>query len=145
MTEVQKMLPIEHWQADLDQRYPIYQQIISHFSRSLVRGEIHPGERIPSIRDLAMLLKVNANTIQRAYQEMEREQLIYSQRGTGYFVMNNEHIVEDIKLRMVRETTSRFLKEMRALGFADEQIIAELDRQLVEGAANNDVADNQGA
>lgn len=139
------MLPIEGWQAGFDERYPIYQQIISHFSRSLVKGEIAPGERIPSIRDLAVLLKVNANTIQRAYQEMERSQLIYSQRGTGYFVMNNEHIVEDVKTSMVRETASRFLGEMRALGFADKQIVSELSKQLEEGAAKNEAADNKGA
>lgn len=124
------MLPMESWRTDFDERYPIYQQIVNRFSRSLVKGELEPGERIPSIRDLAISLKVNTNTIQRAYQEMERNNLIFSQRGTGYFVMKDEQMVERVRDDMVRESTSRFLEEMRALGYNNKQILSELSRQL---------------
>lgn len=138
------MLSFQGWQADFDERHPIYQQIISHFNRSLVKAEVVPGQRLPSIRDMAVLLKVNTNTIQRAYQEMERDGLIYSQRGTGYFVVNNGSIVEDVKVRMVRETAQRFLKEMRALGFDDKKIVDELSQILDEekGGANHEAVDN---
>lgn len=136
------MLPIENWRVDFDERYPIYQQIIVHFSRALVKGEIGQGDRIPSIRDLSVALKVNTNTIQRAYQEMEREKLIYSQRGTGYFIMENEEITTKIKNKMVSETMARFLEEMRALGFDDTQILSELNRQINEGGVQDGVDDN---
>lgn len=127
------MLPIENWRVEFDERYPIYQQIVTQFSRALVRGELEPGSRIPSIRDLSMALKVNTNTIARAYQEMERGELIYSQRGTGYFIMENENIVERTRKDMVSESLSRFLEEMRALGYSGEEILGELKRQLTEG------------
>ena len=126
------MLPTENWRVDFDSRYPIYQQIIVHFSRALIRGDVNPGDRIPSIRDLSAALKVNTNTIQRAYQEMEREQLIYSQRGTGYFIMDNETITVKVRKEMVSRTISVFLEEMRAMNFSDNQIMSELESQIKE-------------
>jgi DNA-binding transcriptional regulator YhcF (GntR family) len=126
------MIPIESWRVDFDSRYPIYQQIIINFSRALVRGDLKPGERIPSIRDLSALLKVNTNTTQRAYQEMERDGLIYSQRGLGYFIMENTDITEKVRKTMVNNTMRLFLEEMRALGFKDTQILSELE-QIIKG------------
>lgn len=139
------MLPMESWRAEFDERYPIYQQIIHRFSRSLVKGELQQGDRIPSIRELAVTLKVNANTIQRAYQEMERDEMIYSKRGTGYFVMENEQIVDRVRNKMVNESMSRFLQEMRALGFNNGEILSELEHCLQEGGGMDDIADSQGA
>jgi DNA-binding transcriptional regulator YhcF (GntR family) len=134
------MLPTESWKADFDERYPIYQQIVNRFSHSLVRGELTPGDRIPSIRDLAIGLKVNTNTIQRAYQEMEREELIFSQRGTGYFVMKGENIVDRVKDKMLQESMSRFLQEMRSLGFNDLEILTQLKEQIEKGGRENATA-----
>lgn len=136
------MLPLESWRIDFDERYPIYRQIIHHFSRSIVRGELCPGDRIPSIRELAVSARVNTNTIQRAYQEMERGGLIYSQRGTGYFVMENEHIVVEVKQAMISETMTRFLEEMRALGFRDGEILSELEKEIHKGGGRVDTYDN---
>jgi GntR family transcriptional regulator len=128
----------EAWRMEFDGHAPIYLQIIGNFSRALVRGDVKPGERIPSIRDMAVALKVNPNTVARAYQEMERERTIYSQRGTGYFIMNEEGIVERVRDATVREAVGRFLGEMRALGYGDGAIRARLDAAMRgegEGAA----------
>jgi len=143
MTEVQKMLPIEV--GGFDERIPIYRQIIDRFSQSLVRGTLIPGDRIPSIRELAVDLKVNSNTIQRAYQEMERDAMIYSKRGTGYFIMNDNELPIRVKGAMVRETTSRFLQEMYALGFSGKDILTEVERQMGGKESEHDTADHQGA
>jgi len=118
---------------------PIYSQIITLFTRSFARGEISAGERIPSIRDMAMLLKVNANTMQRVYQEMERADLISSKRGTGYFFTEDKDMVEKISIGMAGEAIARFLEEMRALGFTDKQIMTELSN-CMEGGERNGVA-----
>jgi len=115
------------WHAQFDERSPIYEQIVTQFCRSLIKGELAPSQRIPSIRELAMQLKVNTNTVQRAFQEMERRQLIYSKRGTGYFIMEGENMVQEIKTEMVKDAVSRFIEEMRALGFKDSEIKNELD------------------
>ncbi|MCC8123004.1 MAG: GntR family transcriptional regulator [Oscillospiraceae bacterium] len=139
------MLPVESWSIGFDQRSPIYQQIIDRFSQSLVRGSLSPGERIPSIRDLAIELKVNTNTVQRAYQEMERNEMIYSKRGTGYFVMNDSNLPIRVKRTMVRDTTSRFLQEMYALGFSGEDIVTEIDRQIHGEETEHGTDDNKGS
>lgn len=110
-----------------DERSPIYEQIVLQFCRRVVKGEFEPGERILSIRDLAIELKVNTNTVQRAYQEMERRQIIYSRRGTGYFIVEGEDMVKELKTEMVKEAVLKFVEEMRSLGFSGEEIRKELD------------------
>ena len=124
-------MPI-HDIAHFDERSPIYEQIVTQFCRGLIRGELKPSQRIPSIRELAMQLKVNTNTVQRAYQEMERRQLIYSKRGTGYFIAEGEDMIHEIKSEMVSDTVRRFIEEMRAFGFDDSQIKGEIEN-YVEG------------
>lgn len=102
---------------------PIYRQIYDNIARAFARGLIEPGERIPSIRDLALQLKVNANTVQRVYQELERDELIVSKRGTGYFFTEDETMATKINNNMAAEVVRNFLNEMHALGFTTEQII----------------------
>ena len=135
------MLLMAQWRNDFDERYPIYQQIVNRFTRSLVRQELKPGERVPSIRDVAMALGVNTNTVQRAYQEMERRELIFSQRGTGYFVSQDEKMIERIELEVVRDSVVKFLEEMRELGLDDARILAELKNQM-ETEEKGDGADD---
>jgi len=126
------------WCAQFDERSPIYEQIVHQFCRSLVKGKLEPSQRVPSIRDLAMELKVNTNTVQRAYQEMERKALIYSKRGTGYFVTEGKDMVNEIKTDMVREAVSQFVEEMHSLGFGDDQIKTELCDYMQKGGCNAD-------
>jgi DNA-binding transcriptional regulator YhcF (GntR family) len=123
-----------------DERFPIYRQIVNELSRSLVRGKVAPGERIPSIRDMSLALRVNTNTVQRAYQELERNSIIFSQRGTGYFVMEDTHMIDRVKSGMVRDSVSRFLQEMTSLGFSRDEIVSALEIQMKEGTDN--VADD---
>ena len=120
------MYSYERWNYAFDDRMPIYRQIIIQFSRAFVRGDIKPGERIPSIRELSILLKVNTNTIQRVYQEMERDKLIISKRGTGYFLTEDEEMLETTRKQLAYDSLRRFLEEMRALGCSDKEIINEL-------------------
>ena len=120
------MYSYERWSLAFDDRMPIYRQIILQFSRAFVRGDIKPGERIPSIRELSILLKVNTNTIQRVYQEMERDKLINSKRGTGYFFTEEGSMMETTRKYLAYDSLRRFLEEMRALGCSDKEILDEL-------------------
>jgi len=125
------------WSLAFDDRIPIYSQIVLQFSRAFVRGDISPGDRIPSIRDLSAALKVNTNTIQRAYQEMERDELISSKRGTGYFFTEDTKMMEQIRRDMALDSLRRFVEEMRALGCADGDILSELTT-YIEGDEPNE-------
>jgi len=129
----------EQWRLEFDDRMPIYRQIILRFSQAFVRGNIQPGERIPSIRELSALLKVNTNTIQRAYQEMERDEMINGKRGTGYFLTEDGKMIEKIRRNLAQESLNRFAGEMRALGCADREIMEELELFMKGGKkhANN--------
>ena len=123
----------EQWRLAFDDRMPIYRQIILRFSQAFVRGDIQPGERIPSIREVSALLKVNTNTMQRVYQEMERDGLITSKRGTGYFFTEETKMIEITRRVLAQDSLRRFLVEMRALGCTDRDILKELELFMKEG------------
>lgn len=113
----------EDWATSSDDRTPIYLQIIDRFKRGIVKGELQSNARLPSIRDLAVQLRVNPNTAQRAYQEMERTGLIYAQRGMGYYVTEDEETIMQTKTDLAKASIERFLLEMQSLGLTEEQII----------------------
>ena len=106
----------EEWSQSFDDRMPIYRQIILRFNRAFVRGDIKPGDRIPSIRELSTLLRVNTNTIQRVYQEMERETIISSKRGTGYYLTEDSKMTEKIRRDLTSESVQRVYQEMERDG-----------------------------
>ncbi len=118
------------WADNLDDRQPIYLQIIDRFKASVIKGEMPPGHRAPSIRDVASAMRVNPNTVHRAYQEMEREGIIYSQRGMGYFVSEDGTKMEDFKRNMAKAAVGRFLEDMRAIGFQDDEVVAIIEAEL---------------
>ena len=128
----------DKWNLDFDDRLPIYRQIKLRFSRAFVRGEIVLGARVPSIRDMSTVLKVNANTMQRVYQEMERDGLIFSKRGTGYFFTEDDTMLENTRRALAFESLRRFVDEMRELGCVDEDIVNELVNYM-KGSGQSDI------
>ncbi len=112
---------------DLDQ--PIYLQIIDEIKRAIVRGELAPGAKIPSQRELAQQIKVNPNTVQKAYQEMERIRLVETLRGQGTFICNEPELLESIRTDMAKEALEIFINNVKSLGFGPEDI-----REMVESA-----------
>lgn len=126
----------EQWRLAFDDRMPIYRQIILKFRQAFVRGDILPGERIPSIREISATLKVNTNTMQRVYQEMERGGLICGKRGTGYFFTEEIKVIKKIRREMAMDSQNRFLEEMRAIGCTDKEIFNELKLFIKEGVKN---------
>ena len=75
--------------VDPNSHVPIYEQIVEHIRGSVAAGVYRPGESLPSIRSLALELVVTPNTVQRAYQELERDGLAYTRKGLGVFVTEN--------------------------------------------------------
>lgn len=109
---------------ELDLTRPIYQQIIDEIKRSVARGDLKPGDKLPSHRELAEKAGVNPNTVQRAYREMEQAELVETLRGQGTFVKDNPRLLKEIRTSMAHKALEAFIKEMRSLGFRDEEIIA---------------------
>ena len=124
------MQVFEKWHLLFDDRMPIYRQIILQFNRAFVRGDIKPGDRIPSIRELSSVLRVNTNTIQRVYQEMERDGIISSKRGTGYYFTEDSNMTEKMRRELTAESVQRFIDEMSALGLKRNEIVDELESYM---------------
>lgn len=119
------------WSFRNDQ--PIYSQLIQRLTEAIVSGVYAPGEKLPSVRELALEAGVNPNTVQRSLTELEREGLVFSQRTAGRFVTENENMIVNAKLRIADERVSEFLRSMKTLGCGKQEIIS-----LIEGAKENE-------
>ncbi len=102
---------------------PIYIQIMNLIKSSIVSGEISGGDKLPSVRELSKELKVNPNTIQRSYQELERENIVFTQRGMGTFVTEDQQMIKDLRNTMAKDMVHNFLMNMKKLGFDSNEII----------------------
>ena len=119
------------WNFRNDQ--PIYSQLTLRLTEAIVSGIYAPGEKLPSVRELALEAGVNPNTVQRALTELEREGLVFSQRTAGRFVTENENMIVNAKLRSADERVSEFLRSMKTLGCGRQEIIS-----LIEGAKEDE-------
>ena len=116
---------------DFNENLPIYIQIMNLLKSKMVSGEISGGDKLPSVREFSKELKVNPNTIQRAYQELEREELVFTQRGMGTFVTEDIEIIKRLKKNMATNVVNNFLTEMKKIGFSSNEII-EIISEWVE-------------
>ena len=119
------------WNFRNDQ--PIYSQLIQRLTEAIVSGVYAPGEKLPSVRELALEAGANPNTVQRSLTELEREGLVFSQRTAGRFVTENENMIVNAKLRIADERVSEFLRSMKTLGCGRQEIIS-----LIEGAKEDE-------
>ncbi|CDA51869.1 MAG: GntR family transcriptional regulator [Bacilli bacterium] len=101
---------------------PIYLQIVSEIKKQIVSGKLIPGERIPSVRELALTYKVNPNTMQKALIELEENGLIKTERTNGKFVTEDENIINKIKNDYADNLTQNYLSEMISLGITKQEI-----------------------
>lgn len=115
------------WQFRND--IPIYTQLIAQIQQQIVSGALLPGERLPSVRDLAAEAGVNPNTMQRAMMEMEREELVFSQRTAGRFVTEDAQRIRQLRESMARQRVKEFLEGMYLLGFQTEEIVAFVQKE----------------
>lgn len=108
------------WNFENDR--PIYIQLVEKLKLAIVAGEYPAGERLPSVRDLAMEIKANPNTVQRALVDLEQTGLIYTQRTNGKFVTEDKELVQKIREELAKETFNKFQENMKQLGFGEEEM-----------------------
>jgi DNA-binding transcriptional regulator YhcF (GntR family) len=100
--------------------------------RDIVTKKLNGGDKLPSVREMAESLKVNPNTVQRAYQELERENVTYTQRGMGTFITENTEKLASLKREMAKEIVESFVTGMRSLGFNSNEILEIIKEYLKE-------------
>lgn len=117
---------------------PIYLQLIESIKRRIVSGELLPGQRLPSVRDLAQTYAVNPNTAQRTLSELERDGLVYSERTAGRFITNDGELIEMTRTELAGAQIESFIQQMRNLGFTKQQLLEKLEERLEKEDEENE-------
>jgi GntR family transcriptional regulator len=109
-------------------RTPIYAQLDRALRAAIVTGRLRPGDQLPTVRQLAVELQVNANTVARVYAELEREGVLETRRGVGSFISTAPGAVRSAAehTRRLRAFVTRVLADAAGAGFSHEEILAEL-------------------
>lgn len=105
---------------DYSKNRPIYMQIVDHFCDQILRKKWTSGERIPSVREIAVKMEVNPNTAIRAFHYLQDENVLFNERGVGYYVSDcaYEQVVALKREEFIRDKLPRFYRDMKALGFS---------------------------
>lgn len=109
-----------------DTGLPIYIQIVREMTLRILSGALEPGEKIPSVRELAVEFGVNPNTMQRAMTEMERDGLLYTERTSGRFITKEESLLKKKRNDLADEETEKYLAYMKKIGFSHQEILSYL-------------------
>ena len=122
---------------NLDSSRPIYLQIIERVQMDIITGRYQPGDKLPSVRDLAQEAAVNPNTMQKALSELERSRLIYSQRTSGRFITEDKELIHQMQKELAAAEVSAFVAHMKQLGITPEEI-RQLLAETIEEEKNHE-------
>jgi GntR family transcriptional regulator len=111
---------------EFDASKPIYMQLAERINKKIIRNELKLGEKLPSVREMAVQSGVNPNTVQRTYSELERMGIVETRRGQGTFVTENEEVIKRLREQLKQEMMSDFVRNMKEIGFTLDEIIASL-------------------
>jgi GntR family transcriptional regulator len=113
-----------------DDNTPIYLQLVKLFTIRIAGGEWKAGDRVASVRDLAVMFKVNPNTVQRALAEMERDGLVFSERTSGRFITSEEGKIQRARSMLAEQEVAQFTLQMKQLGYGQKEWIALVENQM---------------
>ncbi|WP_010529264.1 GntR family transcriptional regulator [Lentibacillus jeotgali] len=119
--------------VNFNKRDPVYMQVIRHFKERIATGVFEPGQEIPSRRELAGRLKINPNTAQRAYKEMEEAGLIYTERNLPSRITKDEAILKSVRGELIEEAVDSFVHSIRSIDVPVEEVL-----ELVKEKYKND-------
>ena len=109
-----------------DNNVPIYIQLVEQLKIYIISGKLKSGERLPSVRDLALQTKVNPNTMQKALGELEELGLIYTERTNGKFVTTDQKLIDKFKKQYAEELSNKYFFSMASIGFDKNKTIEYL-------------------
>ena len=108
---------------EFDNNIPIYIQLVEQLKICIISGKIMPGDRLPSVRDFALQLKVNPNTLQKALAELEDLKLIYTERTNGKFVTTDQKLIDMYKKKYAFQLSKKYFSSMKDIGFNEKEIV----------------------
>lgn len=121
---------------EFDDKVPIYFQIKNYLYHQIITGILAPGDKLPSVRQLAVDVTANVNTVQRALTEMIDEKIIISQRGKGNFVTEDTDEIKQLKEKLVTEQISLSYHQLHALNLTDDDILTEFKNYMSRSKQN---------
>ena len=108
---------------EFDNNIPIYIQLVEQLKIYIISGNFKLGERLPSVRELALQTKVNPNTMQKALVELEELNLVYTERTNGKYVTTDKKLIEKYKQEYANELSKKYLISMKNIGISQEETI----------------------
>lgn len=117
---------------------PIYLQIEQYLYRQIALGKLTAGEKIPSVRKLALELTVNVNTVQRALQQMNSQGILYTKRGEGNFVTEDTKLLSETKQSLINNELEQFVQNMEKFGIGRNELVSTLENYLKNGGDQNE-------
>lgn len=112
-----------------DNERPIYIQLVEQIRFEIISGRLTKGEKIPSVRELALKVKVNPNTVQKALAQLERDNLIYTERTNGKYVTEDENVIQKFKADVINDKVGGFVADMKNIGISSTEIIEYLQNR----------------
>ena len=113
---------------EFDNNIPIYLQLVSQIKIDIISGKLKSGERLPSVRELALQTKVNPNTMQKALVELEEMGLVYTERTNGKFVTENQELIDKYKKEYADELSREYLLAMENIGYDKSEAVIFLNK-----------------
>ncbi|MBD3107012.1 GntR family transcriptional regulator [Bacillus sp. AGMB 02131] len=107
----------------LNNRDPVYLQVVNYFKQQLATGQLTGGQEVPSRRELAMMLNINPNTVQKAYKEMEDQKLIMTERNFPSKVTTDEAILQNVRKELIYEATAQYIRAMKQIAVPVEEVL----------------------
>ena len=108
---------------NFDNNIPIYLQLLEQLKIDIISGKLSAGERLPSVRDLALQLKVNPNTAQKALAELEDLGLVFTERTNGKFVTEDNSLIEKYKKEYADVVTKKYIETMEKIGINKNDVL----------------------
>lgn len=125
------------WNLNSDR--PIFLQIVERIQFDIISGHYQPGQKLPSVRELASEAAVNPNTMQKALSELERTGLLYSQRTSGRFITEDATMINELKTSIAKEKIEEFFTSMQHLGYSNREILSLLS-ECVQNNQSDDTS-----
>ena len=115
----------------VNDREPVYIQIIRNIKQKIVTGEIQKGERLPSRREMAVNINVNLNTVQKAYKEMEDMGIINTIKNNQSTITEDDNLIRQIRIDLINEAADVFIEQMKAINVPMEEIKEIISKKYI--------------
>lgn len=123
---------------DFTDRIPIYVQVQDAIIKKIILGDYEPGDKIPSIKDLAKDFKINANTVSKSLTDLEAQGILETRRGMGTYIVEDKEMIEETVDKYIGSRVSDIIREFEMLGISKQRLIELVKEKTDDDNSKND-------